>query len=119
MIRRSRQRYTVPQEAVIDQNQRPDIRLENPRTDAVSIEIKWAQNCSFNELVEALEVQLLGQYLRAHNSRHGVLVLGMIEGGRQDWDPPTGGRMRFPEVVAFLQVRAAELAPGAPGCEAP
>lgn len=109
LIRRSRQRYTVPQEAVIDQNQRPDIRLENPRTDAVSTEIKWAQRWSFNELVEALEVQLLGQYLRAHNSRHGVLVLGMIDGGQQGWDPPGGGRLSFPELIAVLQSRAAEL----------
>jgi hypothetical protein len=109
LIRRARQRYTVPQEAVIDQNQRPDIRLENPRTDPISTEIKWAQRWSFNELVEALEVQLLGQYLRAHNSRHGVLVLGMIDGGQRGWDPPTRGRLNFPELIAFLQARAAEL----------
>ena len=107
--RRSRQRYTVPQEAVIDQEERPDIRLENPHTEPVSVEIKWGQSWSFNELVEALEDQLLGKYLRAHNSRYGVLVVGMHDGGRKGWDPPTGGRLRFPEVIAFLQSKAVEL----------
>lgn len=109
LARRSRRRYTVPQEAVIDHNQRPDIRLENPRTDPVSIEIKWAQDWSFNELMAALEHQLLGQYLRAHNSRHGVLVLGMHDGGRQGWDPPAGGRLRFHELLVSLQAKALEL----------
>jgi hypothetical protein len=107
--RRARQRYTVPQEAVIDQEERPDIRLENPRTDSVSVEIKWAQNCSFNELVDALEHQLLGQYLRAHNSRHGVLIIGMHDGGRQGWNPSSGNRLNFNEVIAFLQEKAIEL----------
>ena len=38
---RARHRYTVPQEAVIDLEERPDLRLENPKTAAVSVEVKW------------------------------------------------------------------------------
>jgi len=109
LIRRSRQRYTVPQEAVIDQSQRPDIRLENPQTDAVSVEVKWAQRWSFNDLLGALEDQLLGQYLRAHNSRHGILLLGLIERDRKNWQRPDGCLVDFPELIKLLQARAVQL----------
>lgn len=108
MIQRSRQRYTVPQEAVIDQNERPDIRVENPATDAVSVEVKWAGSWSTNELLDALENQLFGQYLRAHNSRHGVLLVGMI-GDKQWWEAPDGSHLDFGQLAAFLQAKANEL----------
>src|SRR5256885_10748331 len=39
---RANKRYTIPQEEEIDQEQRPDLRAENPNTDPVSIELKWA-----------------------------------------------------------------------------
>ena len=44
---RSRHRYTIPQEEEIDQERRPDLRAENPRTPPVSIEIKWANRWTF------------------------------------------------------------------------
>src|SRR5205823_12195825 len=75
---RARGKYTVPQEAEIDLQQRPDLRLENPRTPAVSIEVKWAHNWSVSELIAGLTTQLADQYLRAHNAKYGIYVLGMI-----------------------------------------
>ena len=67
---RSRNRYTVPQEEEIDQSKKPDLRLENPRTDPLSLEMKWADKWSLTVLLERLENQLVGQYLHAHKSRY-------------------------------------------------
>lgn len=109
LIERSHHRYVTPQEAVIDQNLRPDIRMEHPRAGCASLEMKWAQSWSFNDLMFALESQLLGDYLRAHNSRHGVLVLGMNEGGNLHWRAPDGTMVDFPGMVAALKAKAREL----------
>jgi len=106
---RSRKRYTVPQEEEIDQRERPDLRVENPNTDPVSIEVKWADNWSLSEVLERLENQLIGQYLRAHNSRFGVYLLGMI-GKKQNWkDPDSGENLSFDRVVQIVSAQAATL----------
>jgi hypothetical protein len=106
---RSRQRYTVPQEEEIDQEQKPDLRIENPRTAPVPIEVKWANRWSLAELLERLENQLVGQYLRAHNVRFGIYLLGTI-GNQQHWlNPCDGRRMVFVEVLTLLQERANEI----------
>lgn len=109
LLERSRQRYTVPQESVIDQNQRPDIRIEHQRAGVASLELKWAQDWSFNQLMVALETQLLGQYLRAHSSRHGLLVLGMHQRGNRHWLPGDGRRLDFPALIKALKAKAIEL----------
>jgi hypothetical protein len=109
LIERSHHRYVTPQEAIIDQNLRPDIRMEHPRAGIVSLEMKWAQCWSYNELMFALESQLLGDYLRAHNSRHGVLVLGMHDGGNRHWRAPEGTMVDFSSMVAVLRAKAREL----------
>jgi hypothetical protein len=106
---RGRNRYTVPQEVEIDRQQHPDIRLENPRAGYVPIEIKLASEWSLSVLLERLENQLFGQYLRAHDGRYGFFVLGLIDPSRQ-WDNPAGGtRLTFEQVIALLETRAAEL----------
>jgi len=106
---RSRNRYTVPQEAEIDQQERPDLRLEKPGIGSVSIEVKWAENWTLPQLLERLENQLVGQYLRAHNSRYGIYFLGFI-GKQQHWkEPTTGRRMLFEEVVTFVRQHADSL----------
>ena len=109
LIERSLKRYTLPQEPEIDQQERPDLRLENPRTGPVSIEVKWADNWTVPELLERLENQLVGQYLRAHNSRYGIYFLGFI-GKKQHWEEPTTGKsLTFVEVVKLLGQRAVAL----------
>jgi hypothetical protein len=110
LVERSRQRYVVPQEEEIDRQERPDLRLENPRFPGpVSIEIKWADNWSLRDLLDALETQLVGQYLRAHNSRYGIYLLG-CNGKRRDWEAPTTGkRLSFEEVVDLIKQHAISL----------
>jgi hypothetical protein len=108
LTERSRQRYTVPQEGEIDRKQRPDLRAENPRTSSVSIEIKWADKWTIDELLSGLETQLVGQYLRAHNSRYGIYVLGMGTRKRH-WQHSTQGNLTFVQVQALIEDRAREL----------
>jgi len=105
---RSRMRYTVPQEEEIDRQQRPDLRIENPKTSPVSIEMKWADNWTLQELFDGLEVQLVGQYLRAHNSRYGVYVLGMM-GRKQIWQTSDGSRLNFEQLLTYVEMRKKEL----------
>lgn len=81
---RARQRFTVPQEAVIDREERPDLRIENPKTAAVSVEVKWADERSANDLLERLENQLLGQYLRAHTACYAVYLVRFGKGKRME-----------------------------------
>lgn len=107
---RSRKRYTVPEEVEIDLEQRPDLRMENPKTDPVSIEVKWAEKWSVAQMLERLETQLIGQYLRAHNSRYGIYVLGVIDPTRKHWENPSdGSRIQFEELVNLIRDRARNL----------
>ena len=99
----------IPQEGEIDKQERPDLRVENPKTDPVSIEIKWADSWTLPELLERLENQLVGQYLRAHNSKYGIYFLGFI-GKKQHWEEPeTGKKITFKEVVEIVKQRAISL----------
>jgi hypothetical protein len=75
----------------------------------VSIEIKWADSWTLPQLLERLENQLVGQYLRAHNSRYGIYFLGFI-GKKQSWEEPTTGKLlTFGEVVELVSQRAITL----------
>lgn len=108
--RESRRRYSVVREEEVDQRKKPDIRLHNPRAGYVSVEIKPVDDSryTYNELVDALENQLVGQYMRAAGSRHGVLVIGMLEVRR--WDPGDGsGRIGFADLITRLNDTAARL----------
>jgi len=106
---RSRERYTVPQEEEIDLQQRPDLRIEAPGMGPVSIEIKWADNWSFSELKQGLVDQLVGQYLRAHESTYGIYVLGYKK-TKEHWiDRESGDRFSFEGLVQHLQEVANEV----------
>jgi len=105
---RSLNHYTIPQEAEIDQEQRPDLRFEHPRTDAVSVEIKWAENWTLKTLLERLENQLVGQYLRAHNSHFGIFLLG-LKSDKVWKEPETGNSLTFEQIIEIVKRRALEL----------
>jgi hypothetical protein len=106
----ARGRYNVPQEPEIDLQQRPDLRFLNPRSSPVSLEAKLANlGWTVAELLERLENQLVGQYLRAHNSRYGVYAIGTI-GEKEHWKhPETGALLQFSEVIGLISRRAEEL----------
>ena len=111
LIDENRGRYTIPQEEEIDQQQRPDLRFENPRTSAVPVEIKWAdmRHWTAAKLLERLENQLVGQYMRAYNVRYGIYLLGYI-GRKQHWNHPTESkRIDFAGLVELINQRSQEL----------
>jgi hypothetical protein len=105
LVDRNNNRYTVPQEEEIDQQDRPDLRIENPNTDPVSIEIKWAERWTLSTLIERLENQLVGQYLRAHNSRYGIYFIGMI-GHNKEKSCKNDQEHSFEQVIEILKARA-------------
>ena len=106
---RSRQRYTVPEEAVIDLEQRPDLKIQNPNTRTISVEVKWADDGSTNELLERLQNQVFGQYLRAHTSEYAIYVIAVAK--YRHWHSPAGDRdIDFEELTELLGRRANELA---------
>jgi len=106
---RSRNRYVVPQEEEIDRRERPDLRIERPGMAPVSIEIKWADNWTISQLLQGLESQLVGQYLRDDHSRYGIYLLGYI-GRRNTWErPDKSSRISFEQVLTIINDRAKEI----------
>lgn len=106
---RSKGRYNVPQEEEIDLEQKLDLRLETPGIAPVSIEVKWADNWSLNELIEGLSNQLVGKYLRSPDSNYGIYVLG-YKGQKGYWSNGESGRkLKFDELVQRLKEAARGL----------
>jgi hypothetical protein len=104
--------FSVEREPHVADEKEPDIRVRAKATDAnVAMEIKVAESWSLKELVEALEVQLCGRYLRAKDGRYGVLLLVHQKARRKGWKDTGSGRfLSFAEVVLRLSARAALIA---------
>ena len=73
--RESRGLYSVERESEVVDDKHTDIRIKSNSLGPITIEIKWADGWSFDELVGKLEVQLVHQYLRARGSRHGIYLV--------------------------------------------
>jgi len=108
----SRNQYTIPEEEEIPLG-RPDLRFERPGMGPVSVELKWAHRWNTAQLVERLENQLVGQYMRATNARFGIYVIGRIR-SRQLWRHD-GIDRSFDQLLAFLQHRADQILAERPG----
>lgn len=107
---RSRNRYNVPQEPEIDLQQRPDLHFLRPGLPPVPVEVKLADlGWSVSDLIERLENQLVGQYLRDHKTDYGIYVIGTL-GDKGHWMHPQENRkIAFAEVIELLSMRASEL----------
>jgi hypothetical protein len=104
----ARGQYTVHREEEVIDGDKPDIRLASQKADApTSIEIKVADSWKYEELVEALEDQLVGRYMRAERSRHGVLLMTW-HGKEPTWSDGKD-ELTFPQVVERLSKKASEL----------
>lgn len=106
LVERSREQYDLIQEEEVDRGN-PDLRFHRTGLGPVSVEIKWAHRWTADELLERLENQLVGQYMRASDARYGVYLIGRI-GSQQHWKYG-GKRLTFDELMKLLESRASEL----------
>jgi hypothetical protein len=109
-IRRFIPRFKVHREPQVDNDNRTDIEVSSA-AGKVCIEIKPVDSCrpySANSLTETLRAQLVGQYLRGQNSKHGVLVVFRLDG--KNWKIPGGpARGKFNDLVGYLEEQAATI----------
>jgi len=107
----ARGHYTVPQEEEIDAEKYPDLHLEAPGVPALPIEIKWADGSSYgtlSKLLERLENQLLGDYLRPAETRYGIFLIAAA-GRKSYWLDLSGHRLALNGLRTLLQSRADQL----------
>jgi hypothetical protein len=74
--------------------------------------VKWADSISWSldDLVERLQNQLIGQYLRDKDERFGIYFLGYI-GNKEYWVNSKERRhIEWEELLEFLQAKANQLA---------
>lgn len=106
----ARNRYVVPEEAVVDQDERPDIRLMKPGVGPVSLELKIAERgWTIETLLERLEHQLVGQYMRDHGARCGIFVIGTQNRAKRYALPAGGPLVPFERLIELLSDRAQQL----------
>jgi hypothetical protein len=102
--------YSVEREVHVADEKEPDVRLRAKVTDAsVPLEIKVAESWTFEELEAALKTQLCDKYLRARDTRHGILLLVHQEPRTRGWSTLSGKKLTFVEVVAHLKRMAVKI----------
>lgn len=104
----SHSRYRIAQEEEFPDKKRTDIRFSHPAiAQAIPVELKIAHKWSYTELVERLENQLIGQYMR--ESSYGIFLLAH-NGGKQYWKPSgTGQKLSFFDLTKQLNEVADQL----------
>jgi hypothetical protein len=113
--------YSVEREPHVAEEKEPDVRLRARATDAsVPIEIKVANSWSVTELETALRNQLCGQYLRAREVRHGILLIVLQKKRARGWQSTdASGYLTFEQVISRLKTLAAEIAGQSADCAQP
>ncbi len=114
--------YSVERESHVADEKEPDIRLRAKTSEAsVPIEIKVAGSWTLKELEAALTDQLCGQYLRAQDAHHGILLLVYQRPRPKGWEHPhqAGVFLNFGQVVKHLDVLGAKIAGKSPDAPQP
>ena len=110
-LRRFIPRFKVHREPQVDDDKRTDIEVSSA-AGKVCIELKPVDShrrYSAKSLTETLRAQLVGQYLRGQNSKHGVLVVFRLD--NKKWKIPGGpARGDFNDLVGYLAEQAAKIA---------
>lgn len=107
---RAKDKYPTPQQEVeVINGKKPDIRIAPTNIGPISLELKWAENWSFSELVKALEVQLVGQYLKAFDSNNGFFVLGYRDVDRKKTWKEGSISYNFESLIARLNEEAKKI----------
>jgi hypothetical protein len=103
--------YSVEREVPVADDKKPDMRLRAKATDvSVPAEVKVAESWTLEELEAALKTQLCGNYLRAREGRHGILLLVHQKPRPKGWQGPDGKMLPFDQVVQHLRATAVTIA---------
>lgn len=106
--RKSARQFTIHREPEVAENKKPDYIVQSAASpDRVAIELKLIDKWSGNELVERLENQLIGQYMRHRECRSGVFLL--VAQRKQGLTFTVAGRqrrMKLAEALDYLQMVA-------------
>lgn len=98
---RSSSRYSVVQEEELADAKKPDLRFLGNTFDApVPVELKLANKWSTEALMERLENQLCGDYLRDYRSNNGIYLL--INQSMETWKF-SDQVLTFADLVTFLK----------------
>ena len=110
--------YSIPQEEELADAKKPDLRFHNAAIDApVPAELKIADSWSGPDLLERLENQLAGDYLRDVRSGRGVFVL-VYRGEKSRWEVPGSNRpVDFDGLVQALRDHWTKTASKFPGVD--
>lgn len=103
--------YSVTAESEIDLAQRPDLTVSRPGLNSLPIEVKLAnlKHWPLHKLLERLENQLVGQYLRAEGIRYGVYILGNTDPNRRWEEVGSAAKVNFQTLVDRIAERARAL----------
>ncbi len=104
----SRSIYTVGSEEELADATRTDIRFNTPQVSApVPIELKIADNWTLGQLIERLENQLVGQYMRV--SQYGIFLV-VHNGQKKSWEDTHAKKLLgFTELIEALKRDAIHL----------
>ena len=113
----SRSLYTVGSEEELADATRTDIRLHAPQVSApVPIELKISDNWTLAQLIERLENQLVGQYMRT--SQYGIFLV-VHNGRNKSWkDTQSKKMLDFFDLIETLKRHATQLAQKYPNISA-
>lgn len=101
--------FVVQRESETAEHNRRDVHCTKESLDlTASIELKMSERWTVGRYIEALEDQLVGQYMRHRNAKTGFLVV-VLQRMRNWEDPDTGGKLSFDALLATLQERADAL----------
>jgi hypothetical protein len=104
----ARGRYSVTVEPHTAEAKRRDVLCSKGDMYA-SIELKMSRRWTLEKYVEALEKQLVGQYMRHRKANTGFLVIVLQEVGKRWTDTATGKKVDFEGLLTILRDKALEL----------
>ncbi|MBS0339626.1 MAG: hypothetical protein JSS56_03805 [Proteobacteria bacterium] len=105
----ARGQFTVQREPETAEHNRRDVHCAKESLDlTASIELKMSERWTLLDYFEALERQLVGQYMRQRNANTGFLVI-VLQRERTWKCSETGKSMSFDELIGALQSRADAL----------
>lgn len=100
--------YSVTVEAHTAESKRRDV-LCSKGSMFISIELKMSMRWTLDQYIEALDAQLVGQYMRHRNATTGFLVIVLQEKHRTWRDQNTGKKVDFNGLLAMLKEKALRL----------